>query len=443
VTTNGFQAAHCQAAIDAFVAGNLGALKTETQDCLEASGTGLMASHVAFNHIFQECWYYNKHGDWQGGTSIINQMKNDCEDVYGVGQGHAPCDAPNAPLDDEANYLTNYAPDVQHPSDICYGVWGTNEGYVGRCWEPTYVGGAVTCNPKPCNHITDSPAEALTDPNNGDEIHSELFCDSNSDIWYYCDGSYNVSQHKCKGSPGVWAIKEECTAGSGGLDSIGWTDDAPGLFFENLNDCIVQSARKYCLNIEDPEVVDPSDSMGSQGSTYNVPAMLMESALDSQLGDPLLAMRGRIVISTTPSGLLQDYENDLLMGAMAFNQGTKTECAPIEQPAGSGRYVANLHNCLTDKGTAITAASTTDTSQRDGARIINYIGKGPDHMDMLIDSINVLTAYSWTPTAEAFYEAIGYYTQDTSKRINHVSNNDTDFLTDSDFVLADHPNWVA
>ena len=439
VTTNGFQATKCQAAIDAFVSGNLGTLKTETVACLDPMSTGLMASHTAFNHIFQECWYYNKHGVWQNTTSVINQMETDCQKVYNVTSGNPP----SAPLPNETTYLANYAPDILHPLDVCYGVWGTTEGYVGRCWESTYTTGGVTCAAKECDPDIDTPAETLVNPDT-DTHSADEFCDTVSEKWYYCDGNYNASQDKCLGNPGTWAIKEECTAGAGAtLTSLDWTDDAPGLFFTDLDDCIVQAARKYCLNIEDSEVVDPSDSMGSQGSTYNVPAILIESALDSQLGDPLLAMRGRIVISSTPSGLLQNYENDLLMGAMAFNPGPKTECAPIEQPAGSGRYVANLYNCLTDKGTAITATSTTDTSQRDGARIINYIGKGSDHMDMLIDSINTLTAYSWTPTAEAFYEAIGYYTQDTSKRINHISNNDTDFLTDSDFVLADHPNWVA
>jgi Tfp pilus tip-associated adhesin PilY1 len=435
VTPNGFQAADCQEAIDEFSdpdGGSLGTVKSYTTDCLDPLGTGLVASQTAFNHIMQECWYFNAHGVWQPGAGTINSLKNDCEKVYAgdYATGNPPFTVGAA---NEANYLANYAPEAQSPTDVCYGRYGTSAGYVGRCWEATYSTGGVTCDPTPCTPGTDSPTEALVDPGHDDHSASR-FCNSGTSTWYYCNGSYNATHGSCNGSPGEWTEEETCVPAAGGvLQSVDWTDDTNGTYIESglftdADDCADQSLQKWCANLDDPGVVDPTDSMSSSGTTYNVPAILVESAVDSQLGTPLLTMKGLIEQGSTPTGLLHEYQGQIRMGAMAFNDGPKSECAPVEQPAGSGRYVANLYDCLLDKGTAINASSTADTTKRDGAHIISYIGKGTSHTTQLVSAINDIEATTWTPTAEAYYDALGYYTQNASRRL-YID----DFLANSDY----------
>ncbi len=437
VTAGGFQADDCQKAIDEFAdpgGGSLGTIKSLTTSCL---GTGAgMASHTAFNHIMQECWYFNKHGNFQPGSGTVNSMKNDCEDVYNAKN------PPKPPTPDEATYIAQYAPDAQKAVDICYGVYGSSQGYVGRCWEPTYAAGSGTvCTPDACTPGTDVPTENLVDP--GSDTHASPFCNSGSSTWYYCNGNYNASKGTCKGSPGRWEVKETCGPVVGGstISSVDWTDDAPGNYtesglFTDADDCVDQSIRKYCGNVVDPEVVDPTDAMSASGTTYNVPAILMDSAIDSQLGDPLISMKGLVQVNTTPTGLLHDYQNEIRMGSMAFNAGSYSECASIEKPVGSGRYVANMYDCLLDKGLAITAASAPDPAQRDGAHIVNYIGKGATHFDQLVTGINNIAADAWTPTAEAYFNAIGFYTQNTGLRFDA-----SDCIMDQDF--ASYPAWAS
>jgi hypothetical protein len=454
ITPNGFQAADCQEAIDEFSdpdGGSLGTVKSYTTDCLDPLNTGLMESQTAFNHIMQECWYFNKQGEWQPGSGTVNSLKNDCEQVY-AGDYATGNPAFTVGAANEADYLANYAPEVQEPSDVCYGRYGTSDGYVGRCWEATYTSGSgVVCSANACTPGTDTPTEALVDPNNDDHSASR-FCNSGTSTWYYCNGSYNATHGSCNGSPGEWTEEETCVPAVGGdtIDSVDWTNDTNGTYiesgsFSDADDCVDQSLQKWCANLDDPGVVDPTDSMSSSGTTYNVPAILIESAVDSQLGTPLLTMKGLIEQGSVPTGLLHEYQGQIRMGAMAFNDGSAAECAPVEQPAGSGRYVANLYDCLLDKGTAINASSTPDTTKRDGAHIISYIGKGSSHTEQLVAAINDIEATTWTPTAEAYYNAIGYYTQNANRRLyidDYLMNSDNGGPYPTTITAGPYPLWT-
>jgi type IV pilus assembly protein PilY1 len=429
ITLTGFQAADCQAAIDEFsdpTGGSLGTVKAYTTNCMDPLGTGVLASQTAFNHILQECWYFNANGDWQPGAGTVVSLKSDCQAVYNV-QGNPP----SLPQPDETYYLAKYAPDVQSPTDVCYGKHGTSEGYVGRCWESFYST-SYTCMDRVCNPATDAPVGDSTSPT---QPAAEV-CAADINKWIYCDGNYSASNQKCVGTPGNWEIRQDCVGGGGTgsvITSIDWTDDTNGTYIESGNftdadDCVDQSLKKWCANLDDPGIVDPTDAMSSGGTTYNVPAIMMDSALESQMGDPLLSMKGLIEKTATPVGLLHEYQGQIRMGAMAFNDGPVSECAPVEQPPGSGRYVANLYDCLVDKGLSITATSIPDQAQRNGAHIISYIGKGSSHTAQLVDAINDIEATTWTPTAEAYYNAIGYYTQNDSRRLD-----DDDYLINSDY----------
>jgi len=425
MTATGFQNVDCELAIDEFSDpnGQLGTIKLLTTDCLDPNNTGLMASDVAFNHSMQECWYFNAHGNWQPGAGTLTTIKVDCQMVYNT------VIQPSAPNPNEATYLAQYSPSVQDPSDVCYGQYGTAQGYVGRCWEEYYLGG-TNCSNKACSPGTDSPTEAFVDPNS-DNHSAERFCDSTTSTWIYCNGKYN-NNGGCVGNPGQWTAEQECIGG-GSLAMVGWTNDAPGNYIESgsftdKDDCVIQSLRKWCSNIDVPEVVDPTDSMSSGGTTYNVPALMIDTAVRTQMGDPLLTMKGLVAKGATPTGLLHDYQGSIRLGAMAFNDGPSSECTPVEQPVGTGRYVANLYDCLVDKGLSINAASVADTDKRDGGRMISYIGKGTSHTNQLVSAINDMEATTWTPTAEAYYNALGYYTQDSSNRLDI-----DDYLLNSDY----------
>ena len=89
-TVAGFSFAPCQAAVDAWTdpATGLGTLKLKTTACMEAAGvSNITASHTAFNHILQECWYYKANGIWQPGAGTVNSLQSDCVKVYGTASG--------------------------------------------------------------------------------------------------------------------------------------------------------------------------------------------------------------------------------------------------------------------------------------------------------------------------------------------------------------------
>ena len=230
---------------------------------------------------------------------------------------------------------------------LCYGLYAADPanqlGYVGRCWNPG--SGAV-----------------LT-----------------------CTGGYFTSGPKtgeCK--------KWEYVGGT----SPGW--DAAG--YADVDTCIETAMRDYCGNMEIPEVVDPSDQAGETGEFWNIPAVLIDSGVVAQIGEPLAVLQGFISKSSAPSGLIQEFSDDIRMGAMAFNfEGSSSECSQPDP------FI--LYNC-------------TDPSNRDGGQIISDIDKSSTHTTDLVNAVNDIKATSWTPLAEAYYNALGYYSQNSALRLD-------------------------
>ena len=75
---------------------------------------------------------------------------------------------------------------------------------------------------------------------------------------------------------------------------------------------------------------------------------------------------------------------------------------------------------------------------KDGGKIISYIDDGNTHITELVSAINNVSATAWTPIAEAYMEAIGYYTQRSELRLN-----DDDFVCNQDYDISTYPVWVA
>ena len=196
---------------------------------------------------------------------------------------------------------------------------------------------------------------------------------------------------------------------NGGIESDGWV----------LGDtCVEEALIDFCGVIDVPPVVDPSDQVTGTGSDtaeyWNLPAILIDSAIFGQVGEPLIVLQGRLAISDSelPTGLIQKYSTDLRIGAMIFNyDGAASECNTTDP------YVS--YDC-------------GDVGIRDGSKIITPIDIGVSHTSDLVTAINGIDAETWTPLSESMYNAIGYYRQDAGMQ-----------LDSGDFTIAPDPitNW--
>ncbi|MGM0681388.1 MAG: hypothetical protein ACQES8_04070, partial [Thermodesulfobacteriota bacterium] len=387
VTETGFDNSSCQLAVEELQkdSPNQGQFKQYVDDCMGyESGGGsdpLDNRHATFNHSLHYCWYLSRHGEWPPGVGSVNSIQNDCELVYNDG-GLPPTITP-----DNRSYVCYGIYDAETPHD-------ERAGYVGRCWEPETT-------PEGCTAVTCTDPDGDGDPTNDvdvlpqaeDNPYHEPFCGEDGHV-YYCDGNFNENQGTCVGSPGVFRMKvieeEEGDCDEAAITQAGWTDDM------DTATCIEQALRDYCGSLEVPEVVDPSDLASQSGEFWNLPAVLIDSGSVAQIDEPVAVLKGHVARDSAPSGLLQEVSGDLRLGAMTFNDdGAASECTDNDK-------------------------ISCKSGSMDGGRVIAEIAdsNATGHVDQLIESINDIKALSWTPLAEAMYNAIGYYGQDTSRRLN-------------------------
>jgi len=248
---------------------------------------------------------------------------------------------------------------------------------IHNCWYVSKHGvwppgaGPVQSIKGDCEKIYEAPVDpgAITPDNRG----------------YVCYGVYNADP----------ALRE-------GYVGRCWDPNIPGWIADG-DACIEQALQAYCGVLDVPEVIDPSDQAGETGEFWNIPAVLIDSGVIAQLGDPLRVIKGHIAQSGAPTGIIQEFADDVRIGAMIFNDnGSTAECAAnpnIACPPGDNR---------------------------DGGKIISYIDQSGSHTTALVSAINDIKATSWTPVAEALYNAIGYYTQNSALRLDPA-----DFLIDA------------
>lgn len=446
-TIAGFNSTLCEDAIDywATPGANLGTLKSKTTACLEAAGaSNITDSHVAFNHILQECWYYKTNGIFQPGAGTVASLKNDCEAVYGT-LGTADYASPET-LQASEVCAGQYSPDGGDPR------WGY--GFVGQCREPTYSSGSEM---KDTVYIAGDPTTAATSKE--DSLGRYYYYDVADGVYMECNVKPNPANGECKvKGADVWHERMVPNpADPPVISAIAWTDDDMGLAGSATADdtgaglsqgytCVDSALKSYCQELDDVTIVDP-DVKDPQGTAWSIPAVLVAAASEAQLGKPMKTLKGWVRTTTTPIGLVQEFKYNMRLGAMEFNTGTVSECTPVLRA--DGTYRASLYDCLVDKGSYITAASVPDSGKRNGGRIISYLDDENDgHNSELVAALNAIEATAWTPTAEALYNAVGYYTQDNGGttadatddlRINGIY----DFIWDHDATALGVVAWNA
>ena len=216
--------------------------------------------------------------------------------------------------------------------------------------------------------------------------------------------------------------------------------------------CIKERHNAYCGSFTALQVTDPTDSPSDTSSFENIPAILSDIGVQAQLDKPLLTSAGasRLTVkiaSPAPTGLLQEYSNRIRMGAMSFsNWGSASETGNLGTPKVCSNDPTRTCTVDTDcvaPGTC-SVLTVAGVSNFDGAKILDngYIGKGfcsattttpcataahcPADEECiaasvgthttagLVKSIDDIRAATWTPLAEAFSSAIGYFAKSTA-----------------------------
>jgi type IV pilus assembly protein PilY1 len=295
VTETGFDHNACELAIEELGKESpiQGLLKGYIEECMGYQSGGGQSeeadSHAAFNHAIQNCWYAAKHNKWQPGGGSVESMKTACEKIY---------------VATDPWELTPW-----DRGYVCFGVYDDDPdtvpnpnpfGYVGRCWNPGTNATTPICtqwkNPNACTpHVAPDPECCLK-----------------------------------------WGGTSDNT-------TAGW--DAADVYA-----CVEQALKDYCGMLKVPEVIDPSDQASETSEFWNIPAVLIDSGVIAQIGQPIAVFKGYIKQDEVPTGLIQEFADDLRIGVMIFNDyGSKTEC------------------------------NSTVSDNRDGGKIISYIDQGKTH----------------------------------------------------------------
>ncbi len=392
VSVSGFDASQCLAAAETLTTAPSGAVaKQEISDCLNYGGSLTGEENSTNISSLIECTQY-----WKGISINVNNIESHCSNIYG--HGSIP------------STITPWDPDY-----ICYGVYNPNiltvadrEGYFGACWGmPTSATGTCTV-PASCTYSVNLNPGATGRPQKCTG-GVEFQCPATA-TYHLKSGKYICSTSGNNDTGWVRLYKNAsgyCTYDSGGTTpSAAWMSDPA--------DCTRDAADKFCGQMKLPEVIDPSDKVTTTSETYNLPAMLIDAGVMGQLNTsrPLAVLKGYIKQPDKPTGILQSTADELNIGAMAFNSvGSASE-------ASTNAYIDRF----------------SPPGNKDGAQVISEIEFGatilddngtPDdttddrtHVDDLVKAVNLVRATSWTPLAEAMYEALGYYGQNKVPRLD-------------------------
>lgn len=226
----------------------------------------------------------------------------------------------------------------------------------------------------------------------------------------------------------------------------------------------------FCRGMQVGEVVDPSSGTTDTSTRGNIPANLIDGGIAASLGKPIRTLHVRVSQSTAPTGLIQQFQDQIRFGAMDFNTyGSKVECSnPDSRIIYTCSYAANK-----DAGQILPSGKcSTTTSRQCGVdadcpsgetcvfssyKYAGYVGAGKceiagtdcavksdcpgtekcvpnvgDHTRGLISMIDGIRAATWTPFSEAFYTAINYFSNASNTELANLN-------TSADFDASKNP----
>lgn len=212
--------------------------------------------------------------------------------------------------------------------------------------------------------------------------------------------------------------------------------------------CTTVRMKDYCeVNVSVNPVADPSST--ALGTAQSIPGFILSSGLPA----PTATLRVRLAPpSTAKQPLINKYKDLLRFGFMTFqNTGAGSECGSTSIPCSKTCSVTRTRICYAD--TDCPATETCESlSKADGGFMGSYVGAGfcsatttqacivdsdcaslspsgqkckpsiGDHASGLIHAIDILPATSWTPFAEAFYNAIGYFARSNAYSLSPPSS---------------------
>jgi type IV pilus assembly protein PilY1 len=168
-----------------------------------------------------------------------------------------------------------------------------------------------------------------------------------------------------------------------------WPGDAwVGREYADEIECIRVKHREFCGDIDIPPVIDPTDDASDTSLYANLPAILGDIGIESQLGEPFARLNVDVLTGAEPTGLLQKFSRTIRFGAMSFNnQGSPTEC-PVDDSVACPSFCSNNTDftCIShadcpgyDPFDASTwyctpVAALPDVTNSDGGQVIHYIG---------------------------------------------------------------------
>lgn len=201
--------------------------------------------------------------------------------------------------------------------------------------------------------------------------------------------------------------------------TAGYFGKCAGLTISLTNSCLVTQMTDYCNEIKNPWVSDPSTNANLDPVSANIPGFILDAGI-SNLGTLAGAFKVSVWSAAPPAGLIQQFSNSINFGAMVFNaNGAGSECASGKLPCvkhcrlNTGLECSQASDCTGNSGPCDAGA--------DGGKIISYINDPAspvgDHATGLVAAIDAVTANAWTPLAESFYDAIGYFANRTDLRL--------------------------
>ncbi len=225
--------------------------------------------------------------------------------------------------------------------------------------------------------------------------------------------------------------------GNGGGNDIGYIgrcasrasgswkwDSGAGIADIGGKSCSEIEMMDFCGGSTEFDVIDPSSTATtSTGTPVAAPSFLM-SAGAGALGDSTRTCLVHVAQSTAPTGIIQDFQPYIIFGAMKFNDfgdsyecndGTNNTTSPIKC---TKVCYGTTTQCYVSSDCAA-GVSCVNATKTDGGKVFAYNGYDSvgDHSSGLVNGIDQMQASTWTPWSEAYYNAIGYFANNNSMRL--------------------------